>query len=54
MDLKKFYTDNKFGVLIGLHSMADTAMHSSGVRLVNTNDGVFLEVERKTSGSGSV
>ena len=54
MDLKKFYTDNKFGVLSDLHFMADTAMHGSAVRLVNTNDGVFLEVERKTSGSGSV
>ena len=54
MDLKKFYTGNKFGVLSGLHSMADTAMHGSAVRLVNTNDRVFLEVEKKTSGSGSV
>lgn len=26
----------------------------SSVRLVNTKDGVFLEIDRKTSGSGNV
>ena len=54
MDLKKFYTDNKFGMLTDLHSMVDTTIHGSGVHLVNTNNGVFLENERKTSGSGNV
>ena len=32
--------------------MADTTLHGNGQRLVNTQDGVKLEIERKTSGSG--
>ena len=28
--------------------------HGSGVRLVNTTDGVFLKIYRKVSGSGNV
>ena len=51
MAFTMLYTDNNFGLLIDLRSMADTTMHVSGVKLVNTNDGVFLEVDRKTSGS---
>ena len=54
MDPTKFYKDNKFRVLIELNSMADTATHGCGVHLVNTNYGVFIEIERKTSGSGSM
>ena len=51
MNMKKFYTDNKFGLLIDLRSMASQEIHGSGTRLVNTTDGVQLEIERKTSGS---
>ena len=54
MNLTKFYTDNKFGLLIELRSMVDQALHGSGVRLVNTKDGVQLELERKSSGSTAV
>ena len=54
MAFTMLYTDNNFGLLIDLRSMADTTMHGSGVKLVNTNDGVFLEVDRKTSGSRNV
>ena len=54
MNLTKFYTDDKFGLLIDLCSMADHAMHGSGTRLVNTKDGVQLELERNASGSGNV
>ena len=54
MNMKKFYTDNKFGLLIDLRSMASQEIHGSGTRLVNTTDGVQLEVERKTSGSNNV
>ena len=50
----KFYTENKFGLMIDLRSMADHSMHGSGTRLVNTKDGVQLELERKASGSGNV
>jgi len=34
--------------------MADRSMHGSGVRLVNTTDGVQLELERKASGAGDI
>ena len=54
MNMKKFYTDNKFGLLIDLRSMASQEIHSSGTRLVNTTDGIQLEIERKASGSGNV
>ena len=54
MNLQKFYTDNKFGLLIDLRSMADQKMHGSGTHIVNSTDGVQLEIERKASGSGDV
>ena len=53
MTLAKYLTSNKFGLWIDLRSMADTAMHGNGQRLVNTQDGVQLEIERKASGSGT-
>ena len=34
MTLQKFYTDNKFGLLIDLRTMASQEMHGSGARLV--------------------
>jgi len=34
--------------------MADRSMHGSGIRLVNSTDGVQLELERKTGGSGNI
>ena len=40
MTMKKFYTDNKFGLLIDLRSMASQEIHGSGTRLVNTTDGI--------------
>ena len=40
MNLQKFYTEDKFGLLIDLRSMADQAMHGSSTRLVKTKDGV--------------
>ena len=36
MNLSKYLTDNKFGLLIDLRSMADTSLHGNGVGLVNT------------------
>ena len=53
MTLAKYLTDNKFGLWIDLRSMADTTMHGNGQRLVNTQDGVQLEIERTASGSGT-
>ena len=54
MNLQKFYTDNKFGLLIDLRSMESQKMHGSGTRIVNSTDGVQLEIERDGKGSGQV
>ena len=53
MTLTKYLAANKFGLWIGLRSMADTTLHGNGQRLVNTQDGVQLEIERTASGSGN-
>ena len=52
MNLNKFYAKDRFGFLIDLRSMASQEMHGSGTRLVNTTDGVQLEIKR-TSGKGN-
>ena len=54
MTMEKFYTGNKFGLLIDLRSMASQEMHGTGTRLVNTTDGVQLEIERDGKGTGTV
>ena len=54
MTLKKFYTDNKFGLLIDLRCMASQEVHGSGTRLVNTTDDIRLEINRDTKGTGTV
>jgi len=54
MNFTKFYTDDKFGLVIDMLSMADQSMHGSGTRIVNSTDGVQLEIERKAEGSGNV
>ena len=54
MTLEKFYTGGKFGLLIDLRSMASQEMHGSGLRLVNSTDGVQLEIVRDTKGTGPV
>ena len=48
MTVEKFYAKDKFGLLIDLHSMASQEMHGSGTRLVNTTDGLQLEIIRST------
>ena len=53
MTLAKYLTGNKLGLWIDLRSMADTTMHGNGQRMVNTQDGVQLEIDRKASGSGT-
>ena len=53
INLTKYLTDNKFGLFIDLRSIADTTLHGNGQRLVNTNDGVQLAIEKKkNTGSG--
>ena len=54
MNLTKFYTADKFGLLIDLRSMAYQAMQGNGTRYVNSKDGVQLELKRNGSGSGEV
>ena len=54
MTLQKFYTENKFGLLIDLRSMESQKMHGSGSRIVNSTEGVQLEIERDGKGSGTV
>ena len=54
MTLEKFYTKNKFGLLIDLRSMASQEMHGSGTRIVNSAGGVQLEIERDGKESGTV
>ena len=54
MTLEKFCSKNKFGLLVDLRSMASQEMHGSGTRLVNTTDGVQLEIERDGKGTGTV
>ena len=54
MNLQKFYAENKFGLLIDLRSMESQNMHGSGTRIVNSTDGIQLEIERDSTGSGKV
>jgi len=54
MDVTKFYTSDKFGLVINMRSMTAQDMHGSGTRIVNTTDGIQLEIERKAEGSGDV
>ena len=48
MTLNKYYAKDKFGFLIDLRSMASQEMHGSSTCLVNTTDGVQLEIKRIT------
>ena len=54
IDMTKSYTNDNFGLLIDLQFMRDQSLHGSGTRLMNTKDGVQLELERTASGSGEV
>ena len=50
IDMTKSYANDNFGLLMDLRSMRDQSLHGSGTSLVNTKDGVQLELERKASG----
>ena len=54
MRLRKFYANNKFGLLIDLRSMKNQKMHGSGTRIVDSTEGIQLEIERDAKGSGTV
>ena len=50
----KFYAGGKYGVFIDLRSMSDNNLHGSGLKLINTKDGVKFTIKRATEGSGNV
>jgi len=54
MNMKLFFARDRFGLVIDLHSMADRTMHGSGTRLVNSTDGVQLQLQRTATGSGKI
>ncbi|PFX12140.1 hypothetical protein AWC38_SpisGene23950 [Stylophora pistillata] len=54
MNATDIYTGDRFGLFIDLRSMRDNDLHGSGLRLVNTKDGVHLPINRKGSASGNV
>ena len=54
INLTKFYTEDKFRLLIDLCSMENHALYCSGTSLANTKDAFQLELEREANGSGNV
>ena len=50
----KFYARGRFGLFVDLRSMRNNNLHGSGLKLVNTKDGVNLSIKRTASGSGNV
>jgi hypothetical protein len=48
IDAVSYYTDDKYALWIDLRSTEDNGMHGSGLRLVNTKDGVQLAITRDT------
>ena len=53
MNATEFFAGDKFALFIDLRSMKDNDLHGSGMRLVNTKDGVHLSISRTASGSGN-
>ena len=50
----EFYAGDRFGLFIDLRSMEDNDLHGSGMRLVNTKDGVQLTLRRNGGSGGNV
>ena len=48
-----FYAGDRFALFIDLRSMKENNLHGSGLRLVNTKEGVHLMIKKNTSGSGN-
>ena len=53
LDATDFYTGDRFALFVDLRSMKENNLHGSGLRLVDTKEGVHLMIKRKTSGSGN-
>ena len=54
LDATDFYAGDRFALFVDLRSMKENNLHGSGLRLVNTKEGVQLSIKRNTSGSGNV
>ena len=54
MNPSKFYTGDKFGLVIDLRSFADEEAQGNGTRIVNTSGGIQLQIERKGTGLGTM
>ena len=53
LDATGFYAGDRFALFVDLRSMKENNLHGSGLRLVNTKEGVQLSIKRNTSGSGN-
>ena len=51
MKATDFYTGGRFAFFIYLMGMRDNDLNGSGLRLVNTEEGVQLTINREASGS---
>ena len=49
VDIEEFYGNNKFALWLDLRSTEDGKLHGSGLKLVNTNDGVQLAITREST-----
>ena len=54
MNVIDFYAGGKFALFVDLRSMRENELRGSGMRLVNTTEGVQLAINRTASGSGNV
>ena len=54
MNTTKFYTADKFALFNDLHFVSNHGKHGTGLQLVNTKNGVHLDIKRTPSGSGSI
>ena len=54
VNFTKFFTQDNFCLFINPCSLRDQVIYGSRLRLVNTKDGIQLELNRKTLGSGSL
>lgn len=54
MNVTDFYGGDGFALFVDLRSMGENQLHGSGLRLVNTKDGVQVTINRTMSGSENV
>ena len=52
--MRQTYAGDSFALFIDLRSMRVNHLHGSGLRVMNTKEGVQLAIKRKASGSGNV